>query len=128
MLYAHFGDSLFRQDADALMEWTASHLTDSHGIINVCQTVRGDLTGFKGILMRYVRNYAVLTGQTKWLQWMAANAWHAYNNRNAKGVSMSAWVTKTPDTFCFSAGGDFRNDGVGAMTCISAAFNAMPRP
>lgn len=128
MLYAHFGDSLFRQDADALMEWTASHLTDGHGIINVCQTVRGDLSGFKGILMRYVRNYAVLTGQTKWLQWMAANAWHAYNNRNAKGVSMSAWVTKTPDTFCFSAGGDFRNDGVGAMTCISAAFNAMPRP
>lgn len=128
MLYAHFGDPVFRQDADALMEWTASHLTDGHGIINVCQTVKGDLTGFKGILMRYVRQYAVLTSQPRWLQWMAANAFHAYNNRNERGVSMSAWMTKTPDGFCFSNGGDFRHDGVGAMTCISAAFNAMPEP
>lgn len=124
MLYEHFGNEMYRKDANAIMTWTANNLANGDGIIKVCQTSTGDLTGFKGILMRYVRGYAALMGKPEWYDWLAKNAYHAYNNRNAKGISMSAWLTKTPDNFNYSDGGDFSNDGVGAMTALSAAFNA----
>lgn len=124
MLYNRYGDKQYKDDADAIMEWTAEHLTNEYGIIKVCQTVTGDLTGFKGILMRYVRNYAACMDQPKWYDWLAKNAFHAYNNRNSEGISMSAWLTKTPEDFCFHDGGSFSDDGGGAMTALSAAFNA----
>lgn len=124
MLYEHFGTEQYRTDADAIMNWTAKNLANSHGIIKVCQTVNGDLTGFKGILMRYVRRYAASMGQPKWYEWLARNGYHAWNNRNSKGISMSAWLTKTTEDFYYSDGGNFDNDGVGAFTAVSAAFNA----
>ena len=124
MLYEHFGKEQYRTDADAIMNWTAKNLANSYGIIKVCQTVNGDLTGFKGILMRYVRRYAASLGHPQWYEWLAKNAFHAWNNRNSAGISMSAWLTKTPENFYYSDGGDFKNDGVGAFTAVSAAFNA----
>lgn len=124
MLYEHFGTAQYRQDADAIMNWTASNLANRHGIIHVCQTVNGDLTGFKGILMRYVRRYAASMGQPKWYDWLARNGYHAWNNRNSKGISMSAWLTKTTEDFYYADGGNFDKDGVGAFTAVSAAFNA----
>lgn len=124
MLYEHFGKEQYRTDADAIMGWTARNLANSYGIIKVCQTVNGDLTGFKGILMRYVRRYAATMGKPQWYDWLAKNGYHAWNNRNSKGISMSAWLSKTPEDFYFHDGGNFNNDGVGAFTAVSAAFNA----
>lgn len=124
MLYNRYGDQQYKDDADAIMAWTAEHLANEYGIIKVCQTVTGDLTGFKGILMRYVRNYAACMDQPQWYDWLVKNAFHAYNNRNSQGISMSAWLTKTPEDFYFHDGGSFSNDGGGAMTALSAAFNA----
>ncbi|MGN0232933.1 MAG: glycoside hydrolase family 76 protein [Bacteroidaceae bacterium] len=124
MLYEHFGTEQYRSDADAIMNWTAANLANSNGIIKVCQTVNGDLTGFKGILMRYVRRYAASLCHPEWYDWLAKNAFHAWNNRNSKGISMSAWLTKTTEDFYYSDGGSFDNDGVGAFTAVSAAFNA----
>lgn len=124
MLYEHFGKEQYRTDADAIMNWTAKNLANSHGIIKVCQTVNGDLTGFKGILMRYVRRYAASLGHPEWYSWLARNGYHAWNNRNSKGICMSAWLTKTTENFYHSDGGNFDGDGVGAFTAVSAAFNA----
>lgn len=124
MLYEHYGKEQYRTDADAIMDWTARNLANSHGIIKVCQTVTGDLTGFKGILMRYVRRYAASLGHPEWYSWLARNGYHAWNNRNSKGISMSAWLTKTTENFQYSDGGNFNTDGVGAFTAVSAAFNA----
>ena len=124
MLYEHYGKEQYRTDADAIMNWTAKNLANSHGIIKVCQTVNGDLTGFKGILMRYVRRYAASLRHPEWYSWLAANGYHAWNNRNSKGISMSAWLTKTTEDFNYSDGGNFNTDGVGAFTAVSAAFNA----
>ena len=124
MLYEHYGKEQYRTDADAIMNWTAKNLANSHGIIKVCQTVNGDLTGFKGILMRYVRRYAASLGHPEWYSWLAQNGYHAWNNRNSKGISMSAWLTKTTENFYYSDGGNFNTDGVGAFTAVSAAFNA----
>lgn len=124
MLYEHYGRDQYRSDADAIMNWTAKNLANSHGIIKVCQTVNGDLTGFKGILMRYVRRYAASLGHPEWYAWLAQNGYHAWNNRNSQGISMSAWLTKTAEDFYYSDGGNFDTDGVGAFTAVSAAFNA----
>ncbi len=124
MLYNHYGKAQYRSDADAIMKWTAQNLADSHGIIKVCQTVSGDLTGFKGILMRYVRRYAADLDHPEYYDWLARNAFHAWNNRNSQGISMSAWLHKTTENFNYSDGGSFDTDGVGAFTAVSAAFNA----
>ena len=124
MLWNHYGRPQYKSDADAIMKWTAANLADNHGIIKVCQTVSGDLTGFKGILMRYVRRYAADLDHPEYYQWLANNAYHAWNNRNSKGISMSAWLHKTTENFNYSDGGSFDTDGVGAFTAVSAAFNA----
>ena len=124
MLWNHYGKAQYRSDADAIMKWTAANLADSHGIVKVCQTVTGDLTGFKGILMRYVRRYAADLDHPEYYTWLARNAYHAWNNRNSKGISMSAWLHKTTENFNYSDGGSFDTDGVGAFTAVSAAFNA----
>ncbi len=124
LLYKHFGSSMYKSDADAIMRWTASNMTDSHSIIKACQTARGDLANFKGILMRYVRLYAAELNHPEYYDWMAKNALHAWNNRNSAGISMSGWLTKTPENFYYKDGGDFSNSGEGACTALSAAFNA----
>ncbi len=124
MLYNHYGTEQYKTDADAIMKWTSQNLANSHGIIKVCQTVTGDLTGFKGILMRYIRKYASDLNHPEYYEWLAKNAYHAWNNRNSKGISMSAWLYKTTEDFNYSDGGNFDTDGVGAFTAISAAFNA----
>ena len=124
MLYDHFGTEQYRQDADAIMQWTDNSLADANDIIHVCQTVTGDLSGFKGILMRYVRRYAADLDHPEYYGWLARNAFHAWNNRNSDGISMSAWLSKTPENYWFHDGGDFNTDGVGAFTAVSAAFNA----
>ncbi len=124
MLYNHYGTEQYKDDADAIMKWTAQNLANSNDIIKVCQTVNGDLTGFKGILMRYVRKYAADLQHPEYYEWLAKNAYHAWNNRNSKGISMSAWLHKTTEDFYYSDGGNFNTDGVGAFTALSAAFNA----
>ena len=124
MLYNHYGKEQYKSDADAIMSWTAANLATSKGIVHVCQTVKGDLSIFKGILMRYVRRYAADLGHPEYYNWIAKNALHAWNNRNSEGISMSAWMHKTTEDFYYSDGGDFSVDGVGTSTALSAAFNA----
>ena len=124
MLYNHYGEKMFKDDADAIINWSESHLANSHGIIHVCQTVRGDLTNFKGIMLRYLRMYAESFNQPSHYAWIAKNAYHAWNNRNSSGITSSAWLTKSEENFKHQEGDDlkdFAHDG--NMTCVSAAFN-----
>ena len=44
MLYNHYGEQMFKDDADAIIKWSEAHMANSKGIIHVCQTVSGDLT------------------------------------------------------------------------------------
>ena len=123
MLYNHYGTAQYLNDARKIMELTRKDLCDVNGIIHVCQIESDDLSGFKGILMRYVRRFIADTGDTNYEEWMQKNAIQAYNNRNSVGVTSSAWLTKTPENFIL---GDrnFRNSAFGPSTAISAAFNA----
>lgn len=135
MLYKYTGEKKYKQDADAVYRYTYNNLAkNKKKIISVCQTINGDLCGFKGILMRYVRRYAEDLDHPKALQWIAMNAWHAYQNRMMQGqgkrkrsVTWSAWLTKTAQKLCRQENGgitDVSDDPVGQATAVSAAVNA----
>jgi predicted alpha-1,6-mannanase (GH76 family) len=124
MLYNHYGEQMFKDDADAIIKWSEKNMANSKGIIHVCQTVSGDLCGFKGIMLRYLRMYAESFNDPSHYAWIAKNAYHAWNNRNSAGITSSAWLTKAEENFKHQEGSDlkgFGNDG--NMTCVSAAFN-----
>lgn len=126
-LYDHTKDPMYMQDAKKIYERSRDGLTNSDKIISVCQTINGDLCGFKGILMRYVREYAEVNHLEEPLLWMEKNAWHAYQNRNSKGVVWSAWLTKTNENLKRMEGDSEKNvtnDAFGSSTAVSVAFNA----
>ncbi len=122
-LYRLTGDDQYRADAVNIYTYAYDNLTNSDKIINVCQTATGDLCGFKGILMRYVRLFAQTVGEEEPLRWMEKNAWYALQKANSAGVIWSKWLTKTPEDFMDGAD-DFSNDAFGASTAVSVAFNA----
>ena len=77
--------------------------------------------------MRYARRYAHDLNHEDALAWMKKNAWRAWQNRNSKGVTWSAWLTKTSEDFKRKEGNDEKditNDAFGASTAVSVAFNA----
>ena len=124
MLYNHYGEQMFKDDADAIIKWSEANMANSKGIIHVCQTVRGDLTGFKGIMLRYLRMYAESFNAPSHYAWIAKNAYHAWNNRNSAGITSSAWLTKSEENFKHKEGDEYKDFGHdGNMTCVSAAFN-----
>ena len=125
MLYNHYKTSMYKTDAEAIIKWTTKELADSHGIIKVCQTVRGDLCGFKGILMRYIRKYAQDLNHPEYYEWLAKNAYHAWNNRNSGGITSSAWLTKSEENYKHQEGDELKTfEAFGNSTCLSAVFNA----
>ena len=124
MLYNHYGEQMFKDDADAILKWSEANMANSKGIIHVCQTVSGDLTNFKGIMLRYIRMYAESFNAPSHYAWIAKNAYHAWNNRNSAGITSSAWLTKAEEDFKHKEGDEYKNFGNdGNMTCVSAAFN-----
>lgn len=124
LLYQHYGDDLYRQDAQHIAQYAMTNMCNAYGIINVCQTVEGDLCGFKGILMRYMRQYAEQFTQPQVVQWLAKNAMAAYCNRNSRGITSSAWLTKAAEDGTF---GDktYNGQAFGNSTAVSAAVNAI---
>ncbi len=125
MLYDLTKDPQYKTDAERIHARTISDLCNKQGIVHACQTIAGDLCGFKGIYMRYARRYAEDLDQPDVLQWMAKNAWHAYQNRNSSGIIWSAWLTKTSQTLKRMEGDQEKTtEPFSASTAISVAFNA----
>lgn len=123
MLYNHYGNAFYKQDAEHIMDFTVKNLCNAAGYINACQVADGDLCGFKGILMRYVRKFIVSMGEFNYEPWMKKNALLAYNNCNSKKIISSAWLTKSGEDFKFGDT-DFSNQPFGCSTALSALFNA----
>ncbi|MDR0811837.1 MAG: carbohydrate-binding protein [Paludibacter sp.] len=125
MLYNRYGDAQYKTDADKIVEWTRNDLCNTRGIVRVCGS-GDDLQGFKGILMRYLRRYVVDLALPEKVEWLQANALHAYNNRNSKGIIWTAWWEKSAENFKFAPDNnyDFYNKPFGSSTALSAAFNA----
>ena len=125
LLYQHYGDAQYRNDADKIINYSRSNLCDNNGIIKVCQDVSGDFQGFKGILMRYVGLYVRQFGNERYDKWMKDNAMRAFCNINSKGFGHSAWLTKAAEDFTYGSGDNMKtyNDKpFGGSTSLSAAF------
>ena len=135
MLYNRYGDEKYKRDAEKIVACTRRELCDENGIVKVCQTVDGDLCGFKGILMRYLRRYIVEMRHPELASWIGKNAFHAFNNRNSRGVTSSAWLTKSAEDWISPTEKDkdgnlksFLNQPFGNSTAVSAAVNTPLRP
>lgn len=118
LLYRHYGDEQYLADAKKVMDYTLKNLCDRHGIVNACQVNDGDLCGFKGILMRYVHRLVVDCEQPQYREWLQKNALHAFNNRSPRGVTTSAWLTKSTDEVATNA--------FSCSTAAAAAAAAIP--
>lgn len=135
MLYNRYGDEKYKRDAEKIVACTRRELCDENGIVKVCQTVDGDLCGFKGILMRYLRRYIVEMRHPELASWIGKNAFHAFNNRNSRGVTSSAWLMKSAEDWISPTEKDkdgnlksFLNQPFGNSTAVSAAVNTPLRP
>lgn len=125
MLYNLTKDNMYKQDAERIHNWTYNNLCNNQHLLNACQTIAGDLCGFKGIYMRYARRYAQELDHEDALQWMENNAWHAFQNRNSEGVIWSAWLTKSNETLRRQEGDKMLTcEPFSASTAVSVAFNA----
>lgn len=126
MLYKYTHRPMYRVDAERIYQYSIKNLCDKDSIIKVCQTVNGDLCGFKGIFMRYARRYAQELNHPEALHWMQTNAYRARQNANSKGVIWSKWLTKTSEDLIDHNDGDkdINGDAFGASTAVSVAFNA----
>ncbi|MDX9918779.1 MAG: glycoside hydrolase family 76 protein [Paludibacter sp.] len=116
MLYNHYGDEMYKEDAKMIMQFTENNLCNSSGIVSVEGGETSDLPGFKGILMRYVRRFVTDLGQVDAGSWMQKNAVHVYNNRNSDGITWTSWHEKAKEK-------DY-TDGFGSFTAVSAVMNA----
>lgn len=117
LLYDHYGDEQYLKDAKKIMGYTKSDLCNTYGFIKVCQDEsNGDLCGFKGILMRYVRRFVLDLCQPTYQDWLLDNAWLAYNNRDEQGLTGTGWLTKATTESTTKA--------FGCSTSVSAGVNA----
>ena len=125
LLYRHYGDAQYREDADRIVSYAREHLCNSQGVVSVCQNADGDFQGFKGILMRYAGLYAREFADNDCQQWLIRNAFHAYNNMNSHSFGHSAWLTKAREDMTFGEV-DYSREGsaFGASTALTAACGA----
>ena len=128
MLYLHTGDEMYKKDAEMIHKYTVNAnngICNTYGVIKTCQTADGDLTGFKGIYMRYARRYAEDLNHPEVLDWLALNGWHAHQNRNTEGVIWSAWLSKTSENRQRVEGNNtVTAKSFSCSTALSAIFNA----
>jgi len=122
LLYRHYGEAQYRQDASRILDYARKHLCNEHGIVSVCQNADGDFQGFKGILMRYAGLYAREWKDEDCRQWLLKNAFHAMNNMNSRSFGHSAWLTKAKEDLTFGeVNYGASTSAFGATTALSAA-------
>ena len=123
LLYRHFGDAQYKEDADKIIAYAKRELCNADGVVRVCQNVDGDFQGFKGILMRYAGLYAREYNDADYISWLKVNAFHAFNNINSRSFGHSAWLTKASEDMMYD-GKDYSkaSSSFGASTALAAAF------
>lgn len=96
MLYQHYGDEMYLNDAKNVMNYTLKALCNNNILRNE-NTNSGDLSGFRGVLMRYIRRFIVDLNQDQYLSFFKDNTRVAWMNRNSQNLIQSPWHAKTPE-------------------------------
>ena len=112
MLYDYTKDPAYLTDATKIASFTKSTMYNQAVINN---EEGPDLSGFKGIFMRYARRYGVDGYKTDLISWIRLNAKIAYNNRNSGNIISTLWGTRTAESATITA--------FGASTAMSLLFN-----
>lgn len=127
MLYNHFHDDFYKENALKTVEYTVKHFSDKNGIMyTVDENSDRDRPGFKGILMRYMRQFVTNFDNTAYIDWMEANALQAYNNKNTKGIIWTDWTVKSSENFIYKGSSrdeNYATDPWGTSTAMAIAVN-----
>ena len=114
LLYTLTGEEKHLINAEKAASYTKNVMYEN-GVMND-EGEGGDQPGFKGILSRWMRLFAITSGKEEYLDWLRLNAESAYNNRNSKGIMDTKLATKTEET---------EYDVFTASSAVAISFNAI---
>ena len=112
MLYDYTKDTTYRNDALKIADFTQNAMFKAD-VINAEDGP--DLSGFKGILMRYARRYVVDLNRPEYIPWLQLNAKVAYNNRNTSSIIGTLWGNRASESVAYTA--------FSASTAVSLMIN-----
>jgi len=116
LLWEHTGDEKYLKYAAKAAEFAKYHMY--HGGVMNNETTGGDLIGFKGILTRWLRMFALKANRPEFIDWLRINAAAAWSNRNKDGLIWTAWGDKTNDDIS-------EYDVFGMSTAVALMFNCI---
>jgi len=96
MLYEKYGTQQYYDDACNVMANTVKNLCYNN-ILKEENTNSGDLSGMRGILMRYMRKFIVDFNKGEYLSFFKDNARVAWMNSNSKGIMQCSWQGKASE-------------------------------
>lgn len=114
LLYEFYGDETFKKQADAAALYTMNEMY--HGGIMNNENTGNDLIGFKGIMSRWIRLYALTFDKPEYIDWLRQNADSAYANRNSEGLMWTAFGEKTEEIYY---------DVFGPSAALAVMFNCI---
>jgi predicted alpha-1,6-mannanase (GH76 family) len=116
LLWEHTGDEKYLNYAKKAADFALNEMY-AGGVMNN-ETAGGDLIGFKGILTRWLRKFALKTDSHEYIDWLRLNAAAAWSNRNKDGLIWTAWGDKTSDDIS-------EYDVFGMSTAVALMFNCL---
>lgn len=84
LLYAHTGEEEYRQNAEKAASFAMNEMY--HGGLMNNEEGGNDLPGFKGIMARWLRLFALSFDKPEYMDWLRKNADSAWANKNSKGL------------------------------------------
>lgn len=114
LLHEFYKDDVYKKQADAAANYTMMDMYGG-GIMNNEDT-GNDLIGFKGIMSRWIRLYALTYGKPEYIEWLRKNADAAYENRNSEGLMWTAFGKKTEEIYY---------DVFGPSAALAVMFNCI---
>lgn len=100
MLYEHTSEEIYKTYADKAFEYV---FVDIYPDKEMNDYNTDDAEGFKAILSRWARKYALQFDKTEYIDWLRSEAESAYNNRNKYGLMQNNLHEKTKDHKQFTA-------------------------
>lgn len=95
MLYNYTKQGNYLAEAEKIAQYTRDSMYAAKVMNN--EDGGNDLPGFKGILARYIRKYAVEGNKSDLNEWLQLNAKVAYNNRNSQDIIQTKWGARTSE-------------------------------
>lgn len=114
LLYKHYGNTLYRDRAAAAADYTMNEMY--HGEVMNNEDWGNDVIGFKAILSRWLRLYALTENKPEYIEWLRKNAASAYANRNSEGIIHTKFASPTEEIYY---------DVFGTSAAVGVMFNCI---